>query len=702
MYNSKNRLFKELLNNIDDNFQKKEELISLHKENNILASNIKIRKEIEKIFAQGKLKQIENELDQLNFEKQFAKKRNEEILEKIIKENYYLNDLASESNRSEEKLKKIKDNYIKYFEYQFPIIKNELNAKLLMKQNELISLRAIKENQLFLNQQRLELENNYYDRIFRQNKLVNDQLKEIIKENGEMEIENLKKRQEEEFKKREEQSLKLIEDLKKERDRKKKLLEEEKNKKKEEIEKIKLNKEKYDIKLEEEIKIPEQKLSVIEEEKEKEEILRSKQKPLSKSRIVEEYYYLNDKNHKKGKIDQIRQKKVDYLNESLRQSKIINKEDNFSLKNSQYNNNNNDKLMNQMKKSEIIYNEIKNDDLNENENEQISKKENNKKDFNSNNYSIKKEEEKEIKSSDNYKIFDSSQIKKEDEKSQQSISKKEEIKLNISKLKKEESEGNISKLKKEESEGNISKLKNSNIKSEEGEINNSEISVDKKQDLNSKFVSIEDKIVVLKKLISKIEAYSKTQKPGNYIYIMNITNTENKKDTLKNTFYELLNTIKNEPQNINNVFSNLEITILLNLFYEILHSNPNYYLNPENIKNNQSYSEKDFDKDLDKSYKIIFDLCLEHLKKMYNEKRVSLPTATNFLKKALINFNADEIIESRLLIVLEQKFKKKKQPNLMSNTFSGGFNVNSEVLTQTFNQGKNNFTSNNFNFEEIE
>ena len=347
-----------------------------------------------------------------------------------------------------------------------------------------------------------------------------------------------------------------------------------------------------------------------------------------------------------------------------------------------------------MKNSEIIYNEIKNDDLNENENEneneQISKKENNKKVFNSNNYSIKKEEEKEIKSSDNYKIFDSSQIKKEDEKSQQSISKKEESKLNIS------------KSKKEESEGNISKVKNSNIKSEEGEINNSEISVEKKQDLNSKLVSIEDKILVLKKLISKIEAYSKTQKPGNYIYIMNITNTENKKDTLKNTFYELLNTIKNEPQNINNAFSNLEITILLNLFYEILHSNPNYYLNPENIKNNQSYSEKDFDKDLDKSYKIIFDLCLEHLKKMYNEKRVSLPTATNFLKKALINFNADEIIESRLLIVLEQKFKKKKQPNLMSNTFSGGFNVNSEVLTQTFNQGKNNYTSNNFNFEEYE
>ncbi len=699
MYNNKNRLFKELLNNIDDNFQKKEELISLHKENNVLASNIKIRKEIEKIFAQGKLKQIENELDQLDFEKQFAKKRNEEILQKIQKENYYLNDLASESNRSEEKLKKIKDNYIKYFEYQFPIIKNELNAKLLMKQNELISLRAIKENQSFLNKQRIELENNYYDRIFRQNKLVNDQLKEIIKENGEMEIENLKKRQEEEFKKREEQSLKLIEDLKKERERKKKLLEEEKNKKIEEIEKIEkiekieLNKEKYEIKEEEEIKIPEKKLSVIEEEKEKEEILRSKQKPLSKSKIVEEYYYLNDKNHKKGKIDQIRQKKVDYLNESLRQSKIIDKEDNFSLKNSQNNNNNNDKLMNQMKNSEIIYNEINHDDLNENLNvQQFSKKENNKKDSNSNNSPIKIEEqnEKEIKSSDNYKIFDSSQIKKEDEKSQQSISKKEESKVNIS------------KSKKEESEGNISKIENSNIKNEEGEINNREISLEKKQDLNSKFVSIEDKILVLKNLISKIEAYSKTQKPGNYIYIMNITNTENKKDTLKNTFYELLNTIKNEPQNKNNAFSDLEINISLNLFYEILHSNPNYYLNPENIKNNQSYSEKDFDKDLDKSYKRIFDLCLEHLKKMYNEKRVSLPTATNFLKKALINFNADEIIESRLLIVLEQKFKKKKQPNLMSNTFSGGFNINSEVLTQTFNQGKNNFTSNNFNFEEYE
>jgi hypothetical protein len=605
-----------------------------------------------------------------------------------------------------------------------------------MKQNELISLKAIKENQLFLNQQRLELENNYYDRIFRQNKLVNDQLKEIIKENGEMEIENLKKRQEEEFKKREEQSLKLIEDLKKERDRKKKLLEEEKNKKKEEIEKIKLNKEKYEIKLEEEIKIPEQKLSVIEEEKE--EILRSKQKPLSKSRIVEEYYYLNDKNHKKGKIDQIRQKKIDYLNETLKKNK---KEENFSLLNSQINVNkksqssNFDELNNQMKISEEIYNKIINNniiDLNENSYElfaKIKKKKSEKDEFSKKNIRIEKKEKQlndinnEIKSNDKNPLKNTILIDKSrkddnelniddeskndenefdvDEESKKSISKKTEKKILNSKISKI-SNSNISKILDSKISYNN---KSEDEKISENNINNSEILFEEKPNLNSKLISVDNKILVLKQLISKIEKYSKTQKPGNYIYKINITNTEKKKEQLKDKFYELLNIIKNEPENINNTFSNLEIDISLNLFFEIFKSNPNNYLNPENLKNNKLYSEKDFDKDLDKNYKIIFDLCLEHLKKMLNEKRISLPVSTNLTSKALLNFEYDEIIQSRLLIVLEQKFrKKKKQNNLNTNkTFSGGFNINSNVqLTSTFNQKNGNNNFNIANFEEFE
>ena len=46
---------------------------------------------------------------------------------------------------------------------------------------------------------------------------------------------------------------------------------------------------------------------------------------------------------------------------------------------------------------------------------------------------------------------------------------------------------------------------------------------------------------------------------------------------------------------------------------------------------------------------------------MLNEKRISLPVSTNLTIKALLYFEYDEIIQSRLLIVLEQKFRKKKK-----------------------------------------
>ena len=389
-----------------------------------------------------------------------------------------------------------------------------------------------------------------------------------------------------------------------------------------------------------------------------------------------------------------------------------------------------------MKISEEIYNKIINNniiDLNENSYELFAKskkKKSEKDEFSKKNIRIEKKEKKlndinnEIKSNDKNSLKNTIVIDK---------SRKDENELNIDDESKnddnefdvdEESKKSIS-IKKEKKilNSKISKISNSNIsqilaskisnnnKSEDekiskNNINNSEILFEEKPNLNSKLISIDNKILVLKQLISKIEKYSKTQKPGNYIYKINITNTEEKKEQLKDKFYELLNIIKNEPENINNTFSNLEIDISLNLFYEIFKSNPNNYLNPENLKNNKVYSEKDFDKDLDKNYKIIFDLCLEHLKKMLNEKRISLPVSTNLTSKALLYFEYDEIIQSRLLIVLEQKFrKKKKQNNLNTNkTFSGGFNINSNVqLTSTFNQKNSN--SNNFNianFEEFE
>jgi len=58
---------------------------------------------------------------------------------------------------------------------------------------------------------------------------------------------------------------------------------------------------------------------------------------------------------------------------------------------------------------------------------------------------------------------------------------------------------------------------------------------------------------------------------------------------------------------------------------------------------------------------------------MISQKRIISNVAYNFVSKGILNFPFNEIMENRLLIVLEKKLKKKQ--NILSNTFSSGFNV---------------------------
>ena len=304
---------------------------------------------------------------------------------------------------------------------------------------------------------------------------------------------------------------------------------------------------------------------------------------------------------------------------------------------------------------------------------------------------------------------------KSNENDSQNINKiiKNDVEYNIENSK-EEIISKTSKVIKEEKEDKKDEEEKEDIKIEEPipqNITQSNINEDytdeklfeEKPDLNSHLIKIEYKILVLKKLILKIEKYSKTYKPNNFIYIIKYANTGNKKDLLKNKFYELLD-VKNNPEKEKEIFSKLDIDTSLYLIFEILHSNPNPNLNADDIKNNPSYSENDFDNDLDKRFKPIVDLVIEHFKKMLNEKRVQLSVACNFINKGLLNFDFEDIIESRLLIVLEKKLKKKKnQPVLMANTFSGGFNLNTNILnTNISSHDKKMMSSNNFNISNIE
>ena len=735
----KKQIFKNFLDVLDDRFENKNEFLSLHNDNDLIASNLKIRKDVEKVFAQAKLKQIIKELEQLNFEKNFSDKRNDEILEKIQKDNYRLYNSANESENSRIKLQNLKDKYKSYLDSNKPQIKNELNYQLLSKQNQLLSLKAIQENKLFLNQEKLKLENDYFDKILKQNELINKEISNAIKINTGIELERLKQRKEEELKKKEEMAKSLLDNLQRQREYQRKKFEEEKNISKP----ILINQKPILIEPDTNI-IYDNKLSIIEEEKEENQFLRGSKKKYKK--IHETIYELNNtEGHKKGKLDSIRQEKVKKLNESLRDSQIknmsISHRDkieqnpiNNSLIRSQlakteyinYDNINSDNIINtdikknkiekSLHESKIIddnndiqksefkietnNSEIKNkklqDSINSSENQisttKIKHKNSNEAVQNSINSpqkkSILESENDEIKSKNN-RIFNDNKSNVE----YKIENSKEEIVSNKSKV--------INEEKKEEK---VIPEKNNQSHININEDYNDEKLLEEKPNLNSNLITIENKLLVLKKLILKIEKYSKTFKPNNFIYVIKYVNTTNKKDLLRNKFYELLDVIKNHPEKEKETITNLDIDTTLYLIFEILHSNPNPNLNADDIKNNPSYSEKDFENDLDQRYKPIIDLVIEHLKKMLNEKRIQLSVACNFINKGLLNFDFEEVIESRLLIVLEKKLKKKKnQPNLMSNTFSGGFNLNTNILnTNISSHDKKMMSSNNFNISNIE
>lgn len=733
----KKQIFKNFLDVLDDRFENKNEFLSLHNDNDLIASNLKIRKDVEKVFAQAKLKQIIKELEQLNFEKNFAAKRNDEILEKSQKDNFRLYNSANESEKSRKNLQSLKDKYKSYLDSKKPQIKNELNYQLLSKQNELLSLKAIQENEIYLNEQKLKLENDYFDKILKQNELINKEINNAIKINTEIELERLKQRKEEELKKKEEMAKSILDNLQKKREHENKLFEEEKN----EYKPILINQNPKIIESDINTNINyENKLSVIEEEKDNNQLRGTKKKY---KKIHETFYEVNDSNrHLKGKLDSIRQEKVKKLNESIRESQIKNQTMSSKDKNEQ-NPIINSLIHSQLAKTEYInVDKINNDnkELKIDENLHESKKiednnENKQSEFKieTNISEIKnKKLQDSINSSENQISTTKIKNKNSNEAVQNSIYSPEKKNVLESEGENKLSENDIKSKSniiindnksnveykidnsKEEIVSRTSKVFKEEIKKEEPinqNITQSNINEDytdeklleEKPNLNSHLISIDNKILVLKKLILKIEKYSKTYKPNTFIYIIKYVNTSNKKDLLKNKFYELLDVIKNHPEKEKETITNLDIDTTLYLIFEILHSNPNPTLNGNDIKNNPSYSENDFDNDLDKRYKPIIDLVIEHLKKMLNEKRVHLSVASNFINKGLLNFEYEEIIESRLLIVLEKKLKKKKNPPiLMSNTFSG-FNVNQNIqFTHNNNQSKNRMSSTNFNVSNLE
>ena len=198
MSHKNNAQFINILKNSGPEFQYRDELIQIHSRALQLESSINLRKQIEYEYNKLKLEEVKERIDEIQFQKKFFNKRNNDILNEIQK--HRLKNLENASNTKEiylniEKQKKRFGNYISSL---LPKIQTEFNVQLHKESNKLVrdKIKELKELK------KIQNKNNYYD--------------EITKENEKLasEIENLKRRNLEEKEKNKEKEKLFLESQK--------------------------------------------------------------------------------------------------------------------------------------------------------------------------------------------------------------------------------------------------------------------------------------------------------------------------------------------------------------------------------------------------------------------------------------------------------------------------------------------------------
>ena len=673
-----------LLSLPDDKFKNKAELIALHRESSILTSQIKFRKDIDMQYSKLKLKEVNNDINELQFQSKFANKRNDALLASIQNDQFKGFSIASNSNDSRTKLLELKSKYEDYYKYQAVQIKKEFNYQLIAKQNELLAAKAVYENQVKQNENIMKMENDYYERINQMNLKIIEKVKELQEKN---------------------------EKIAKEREKKALMYQEMQRKLNEKIFSTQLE---YhpDAVIEEEKK---------EEEPQKEEKdLKQSTTSLNKSKkyktVIEKTYVLN-MNHRRGKLDDIRQSQLNSIikkkKEMLSSSSITEKRYDEDEKKDTVDKNFERGVTFGKGEEEIDTTMKKNNSNEDNKEKPITNNSSvNVVESKISKISKKEEDEFDISSPKEDSPVDNS-IKK------QSTIKEEEVK--VPEIKKEESiipMNSVVEDKKEEKPKDIEDNKKSLLFSRKESnasmpqsqaINNDKPEEPPKEDedkdlspyekliknkppLDDKTVLPEYKLQLLKRLIVKIEKYSKTQKPGKQIYQLKHSKTKNNKELLKEKFYELIVIIHNgDEKQIEDAFNFLDINMALQFIFEILYTNINHNINEDNLSNKTPYDEKDFDKDIDKDYRVIIKIIIEHFKTMITTKKVSLQIACNLLAKSILNFDHDEALTAKLLLVLEKKLaQRSKVPmsnKIFSHTFTSGFNVNFDKTNKSSSKG---------------
>jgi len=183
----KNIEFLNIIRNSSPDFQFKEELTNIHQRIQHLDSSIKLRKEMEYEFNKLKLGELNDKLDELQWQKTFFIKRNKNIIDLIQKNNFTSMELSSKSNQLIEIIKERKDKYSKYLDSLKLKIGNEFMTLLFSKDNNIFKLE--KENELYKLKEN-EFNKDFYEYFIEYNEKLVNEIKELKKKNYQYSLKN--------------------------------------------------------------------------------------------------------------------------------------------------------------------------------------------------------------------------------------------------------------------------------------------------------------------------------------------------------------------------------------------------------------------------------------------------------------------------------------------------------------------------------
>jgi len=492
------------------------------------------------LITQYKKPETFEELQQQNSE---ALKRNKESLKQ--NQNSILNCYLNLTHTNPTLINYQKYNLGEYLNKRNPMIyQNNLNEKILTKQNELLALESVLKNQTEQNKLLFEEENDYCNKMQKMNEDLLNRVKELAIQNDDI-IYKRKLLWKNNSLIEQEINNELI-----------KLMNRKQNEPPEPIMEFnKVEKEDEEIIIEPKKEILRSSAKKIEEDTESDEEIKEKKKQYLL--LKEEIYQLN-MNHNPGKLDEIRKKKLEKMIEE------------------------------QKKQLENLY----------------------------------KQKKKKMKLEQPIQLKSQIYIEQNEDEKEINLNKDSNIKKFKASVQKEIDE--YSDLSNE-------KMRVSN------EYSNSE-------NLNSKKIKIEDKEKVLDYIIKKIEDYADETGEYEVIYDQNVfENLNQNKPYLKKLFYQILNESN----------SKIEIKFLVQLLFEIINSNYNFNINGEKLKSSNEYNYNDFQEDLNSNYLSIFTKTIEHLKKMIQMKRCSRDFGAQFLAKAIMNFEYNNEMLSKLFNVIE-------------------------------------------------